>query len=276
MTIPNSVTTIGDLAFHACSGLTSVTIPNSVTSLGERPFSNCSGLASIVIEEGNSKYDSRNNCNAIIETATNILLFGIKNTIIPDDVISIGPKAFNGCKGLTSLTIPNSVTSIGVQAFNSCSDLTSVIIPNSVTTIGQYAFVYCSSLTSVKCFAEDVPSTNVYAFLYSNSQNATLYVPAGSIDAYKTTAPWSGFGTILSLDEVTGIELPYSDHLSIQSDGGMLIIEGADAGTPCYVYTIDGRMVKEGITTSSPLTLDLPEGCIYILKVGTKTMKVAL
>ena len=84
VTIPNSVTSIGTFAFKYCSGLTSVTIPNSVTSIGERTFEDCSGLESIVVESGNSKYDSRDNCNAIIETATNTLLVGCKNTTIPN------------------------------------------------------------------------------------------------------------------------------------------------------------------------------------------------
>ena len=129
--------------------MTSVTIPNSVTSILGNAFSGCSGLESIVVESGNSKYDSRDNCNAIIETATNTLLAGCKNTTIPNSVTSIGYRAFRGCSGLTSVTIPNSVSSIGDFAFSGCSGLTSVTIPNSVTSIGNYAFYNCSGLTSV-------------------------------------------------------------------------------------------------------------------------------
>ena len=149
ITIPNSVTCIGESAFEECSGLTSVTIPNSVTSIGRYPFRGCSGLTSIVVEDGNTFYDSRNNCNAIIEKNSNTLIAGCNNTIIPNSVTSIGDGAFSSCNGLTSVTIPNSVTSIGDGAFSSCNGLTSVIIPNSVTSIGEDAFYYCSSLTSV-------------------------------------------------------------------------------------------------------------------------------
>ena len=94
VTIPNSVTSIGNYAFYYCSGLTSVTIGNSVTSIGHSSFSGCSGLTSIKVESGNSVYDSRENCNAIIETATNTLISGCKNTIISNSVTSIGNKAF--------------------------------------------------------------------------------------------------------------------------------------------------------------------------------------
>ena len=120
ITIPNSVTSIGGNAFYGCSGLTSITIPNSVTSIGGNAFYGCSGLTSIVVEAGNPNYDSRNNCNAIIETASNTLIAGCMNTTIPNSVASIGSSAFSGCTGLTSISIPNSVTSIDEYAFEDC------------------------------------------------------------------------------------------------------------------------------------------------------------
>ena len=117
--IPNSVTNIGGYAFSGCSGLTSVTIPNSVTSIGEEAFYGCSSLTSITVEKGNTYYDSRDNCNAIIATKSNTLIRGCKNTDIPNSVTSIGESAFENCSGLISVTIPNSVTSIGDGAFSS-------------------------------------------------------------------------------------------------------------------------------------------------------------
>ena len=118
--IPDSVTSIGDYAFDICESLTSIEIPNSVTSIGDGAFRGCSRLTSIVVDAGNSKYDSRNGCNAIIETASNTLIAGCQNTIIPNNVTSIGDEAFYGCSNLTSIEIPNSVTSIGDNAFEGC------------------------------------------------------------------------------------------------------------------------------------------------------------
>ena len=100
VTIPNSVTSIGSYAFCVCTGITSITIPNSVTSIGNEAFSSCTGLTSIIVETGNTKYDSRDNCNAIIETAKNKLIVGCQNTIIPNSVTSIGWDAFSGCLGI--------------------------------------------------------------------------------------------------------------------------------------------------------------------------------
>ena len=158
-----SVTGIGDYAFEGCSGLTSITIPNSVTSIGGSAFSGCSGLTSVIVNGNNPKYDSRENCNAIIETQSNKLLLGCKNTTIPNSVTSIGDYAFDGCSGLTSVTIPESVTSIGVRAFYLCSGLTSVTIPESVTSIGVRAFGGCSGLTSIT-IPNSVTNIGDYAF----------------------------------------------------------------------------------------------------------------
>ena len=163
VTIPNSVTSIGKFAFSGCSGLTSVTIPNSVTSIGECAFESCSGLTSVTVDKNNGTYDSRDNCNAIIDSSANTLIVGCKNTTIPNSVTSIGGAAFSGCSGLTSVTIPNSVTTIGDGAFRSCSGLTSVTIGNSVTTIGDFAFCFCSGLTSVT-IGNSVTTIGDYAF----------------------------------------------------------------------------------------------------------------
>ena len=143
--IPHSVESIGNYAFYGCSELQSVVMGNSVESIGTAAFGGC-GLTSIVVATNNPVYDSREDCNAIVETATNTLIAGCKETFIPNSVTSIGDFAFYGCSGLTSIEIPNSVTSIRKSAFENCSDLTSLEIPNSVTSIGDYVFYGCSGL----------------------------------------------------------------------------------------------------------------------------------
>ena len=180
--IPNSITSIGTSAFFYCFSLTSIEIPNSVTSIGSGAFNACP-VTSITVACDNPSYDSRDTCNAIIETATNILIAGCRNTVIPNSVTSIGDyafgycdltsieipnsvtsigtSAFSGC-GLTSIEIPNSVTSIGTSAFSGCG-LTSVTLPNSVTSIGDYAFDCCSSLTSIE-IPNSVTSIGNHAF----------------------------------------------------------------------------------------------------------------
>ena len=223
-----SVTSIGDLAFKGCSGLTSVTIPNSVTSIGVLAFMDCSGLTSVTIPNSVTSIGFRafSGCS------------GLTSVTIPNSVTSIGVLAFMDCNGLTSVTIPNSVTSIGerafygtawynnqpdglvyagkvaykykgtmpnntsiiiydgtlgiaVCAFESCSGLTSVTIPNSVTSIGDYAFDNCNGLTSVT-IGNSITSIGVDAFSgtawYNNQPNGLVY--AGKVAyKYKGTMP---------------------------------------------------------------------------------------
>ena len=177
VTIPNSVTSIGDHAFGDCSRLISMTIPSSVTHIGHTAFYYCFSLTSIVVEQGNTIYDSRNNCNAIIETATNTLVAGCQNTMIPNNVTSIGVGAFEGCEELHSINIPNNILKIETHAFFGCSKLISITIPNSVTFIGQNAFGNCDALVSIT-----VDSTNSVYDSRDNC-NAIIYTAANYLSA---------------------------------------------------------------------------------------------
>ena len=216
LTIPSSVTSIGGRAFFGCSNLTSVSlsenlktiegdafggcesltsivIPASVTSIGDYIFAGCIGLTSIVVEDGNTVYDCRDNCNAIIETSTNTLIAGCKNTIIPNTVTCIGIGAFNDLTNLTSIEIPSSVTTLKWWAFHDCG-LTSINIPAGVTTIEAGAFEACPNLTSVTVNNPNPISLSEDPGI--DRANATLYVPAGSLDAYANADYWRDFKRI--------------------------------------------------------------------------------
>lgn len=141
--IPEKMEYIGDGAFDGCSSLKSILIPSSIKKMGNSVFSGCSGLEQIIVSNSNKTYDSRNNCNAIIETGTNKLLVGCKTTIIPNNVNTIGENAFKNNKSLTQMVIPESVTTIGRGAFADCSNMTFISIPSSVKSIGRDAFKDC-------------------------------------------------------------------------------------------------------------------------------------
>ncbi len=210
LTLGNMVSTIGDYAFEACTGLTTVNIPASVTSIGLGVFANCR-LSSIVVASGNPQYDSRNNCNAIIQTNWNKLIQACDSTIIPDSIFSIGDYAFYLVRP-NSIIIPNSVTYIGDHAFDGSSVLTSVVIPASVVSIGQFAFSNCSSLTSVT-IGSGVTSIGYKAFFYfcplslvtMNPINppylsvdvfpssALFLIPCGSYSSYSTASSWRDY-----------------------------------------------------------------------------------
>ncbi len=157
--IPNTVTTIGSAAFWGCTNLSCIKIPKSVISIPatigvsssslENPFA-VESIKSIQVENGNPKYDSRNNCNAIIETETNTLISGCQNSVIPNSVTIIGGSSFCYSHFLKNIEIPNSVTTIGIDAFRECYGLTHLVIPNSVITIWDRAFYDCKNLKSVE------------------------------------------------------------------------------------------------------------------------------
>ena len=198
------VTSIGAGAFYACTSLPSVVIPSSVTSIGTSVFSACHALTSIKVENGNAIYDSRNNCNAIIETATNTLVAGCPNTVIPEDVTKIGDYAFYYCTGLTSIIIPNGVTAIGSYAFSSCWGLTSIAIPSGATSIDNHAFSYCSSLTSID-IPNSVTSIGSYAFYYCGNLTSII-IPNGVTSIENNTFDnCSGLTSITIPNSVTSI-----------------------------------------------------------------------
>ena len=279
ITIPNSVVSIGEYAFSDCSSLTSITIPNSVTNIGETAFNSCENLATIMVENGNSVYDSSENCNAIIETATNTLIAGCQNTIIPNSVTSIGDYAFYNCSFLTSVTIPNSVTSIGDYTFSGCSSLTSITIPNSVTSIGDgafyvctfltsitipngvvsigdYAFLACFSLTSLTCEASTPPTLGENVFPHIS----TIAVPCGAVEDYMASI-WVTYADAL-VDDCNGrcgnkLVWKYEDRqLNIFGKGDM------------YDYDVDvqpWQQYRNKITSIS-----LPEGLTSVGNAGFK------
>ncbi len=225
VTIGNSVTTIGDRAFSRCSSLTSITIPDKVTSIGMQAFYFCTLLEAIDVDDNNAAYKDMD--GVLFNKSGNILICcpGGKSGAysIPDGVITIGDHAFCFCGSLVSITIPDSVTSIGNSAFDCCTSLTSVTIPDSVTSIGDRAFSNCDSLTSVT-IPDSVTSIGDYAFddctsltgvTIGDSVTSIGYYAFSDCDSLTSvTVPDSvtsiGYGAFYDSTSLTSITIPDS------------------------------------------------------------------
>jgi len=276
--IPGSVKKIGDFAFYSCTSLTNVTlnegveligtwaffysaitsvsIPRSVKEIGINPFLGCYNLVSIQVESGNPYYDSRGNCNAIIETAKNKLITGCKYTVIPEDVSIIGEASFNNVA--EDLVIPNQVTIIGKEAFANSNNLTTLTIGKNVSFIGAKNFVVTSysvfKVKDVYCYAKIPPSLGSDVFEYSSNYTSyaprvTLHVPASSIGLYKTADVWKDFKEILPLPDEgisTGLEAIDNGELTIDSSLPLYNLHGQLVSHPVkgQIYIQNGRKVK--------------------------------
>ena len=199
LTIPNSVTSIGDWAFANCVGLTSVTIPNSVTHIGHSAFFYCSRLT---------------------------------NVTIGTNVTSIGDSAFVVCISLTSIAIPNSVTSIGFEAFNRCSGLTNVTIGNSVTNIGDIAFGECTSLTAITVDQTIAAYSSAAGVLFDKSQTTLIQYPLGKGRSYTIPASVTNIGdrAFFYCTSLTGVYFQ-GNAPSV----GVYVFDGDDSATVYYL-----------------------------------------
>ena len=272
---------------------TSITIPNSVTNIKDGTFSSCSCLTSIIVEKGNKTYDSRNDCNAIIETKSNALIVGSENTIIPESVTSIGESAFSGRSGLTSITIPKSVMGIGESAFSGCANLISVTIPEFITNIGKYAFYNCSSLSSIT-IGNSVTSIGEYAFTNAKLRNiiikaktppsygknafnnhiyyhATLIVQEGSWDTYAYNYNWYQF---INIREMTYNEANLTNskaYMMKSATGGSYLFY--DSVNDC-VGELNETALDDTEENNTWMTVEV-EGKHYVYNLGAKKFLVS-
>lgn len=281
------VVEIGDYAFECCYELKSVSIPSFVYYIGRFAFSNCRLLEEINIPNGVEaiKVSAFVCCDKLENISLPVSVkqiemhafagSGLKTIKLFGEVTSIGEYAFNACRNLESVKIPNTVTSIKHRAFQNCRNLESIIIPSSVNSIGISAFSGCKALKDIYCQAVNVPETHSSAFDNSPIENMTLYVPGESMNAYKTTAPWSGFGKFQTL--TTGIEkTETAAKPMITTADGQIAVSGLSGNASIQVLSLDGKLLDSTNATDGIATLNAQPGEVVIVKVGTESYKVVV
>lgn len=295
--IPNSVTSIGTWAFYGCAGFTSLNIPNTLSLIPENAFSGCSGLEQIVVESGNLVYDSRENCNAIIETASNSLILGCNNTVIPNFVTTINSYALHYCYGLTgALTIPSSVTLIYSWAFN-CPNLNAVYytgdiaqwcniqfsswdsnplyyahnlyingelvtdleIPETVTEIKRYSFEEATCLTSLT-IPNSVTTIGQFAFYFcSNLETMTVYA---------MTPPTLGNSAFYQVDKSIPVYIPFGTTSAYQAAPGWSEFTNFIEMEAVNHYIPQGAAYSETMALYSVIQIDGVEQYSNTFEVG--------
>ncbi|MBO7442243.1 MAG: leucine-rich repeat domain-containing protein [Paludibacteraceae bacterium] len=231
-----SVTSIGDIAFSFCSGLTNIEIPYSVTSIGYGTFRSCSGLTSIEIPSSVTSIGGTafSGCSGLtsIEIPSSVTIIGdeafcdcwcVTNIKIPSSVKVIGDEAFVRCSDLTSIEIPSSVTSIGNLAFFCCYRLTSIKIPSSVTSIGEHAFTGCSGLTSINVSGDNLYYSSEEGILYDKNKTVLICIPGGKKGSVEIPSSVKSIekGTLLECSGLTSINVSI-DNPNYSSEEGIL------------------------------------------------------
>lgn len=254
--IPEGVETISVQAFWNCAALQSVKFPESLVSIGTSAFVGCgltslfipskvnhiemlafdyNPFSSIAVAADNAVFDSRNDCNAIIDTETNTLLLGCKATVIPDGVTSIGQCSFADCKGLTSIVIPATVRNVGGSTFSGCRDLQSVTFLTTTTDLGTRLFWNCTSLKTMKVGWNRPPSIGDDMFRNAPLKDCTLYVPKGTGIMYMSAPVWINFGNIIEVDEPEE-----ACYVTIRQGEGGAVKQSVKLGESySYVFTPD-------------------------------------
>lgn len=249
--ITSKVTYIRNMAFYDCPLLTSITIPNSVTSIGTGAFWDCTGLKKVIVPDIAAWCDKDfgNEYSNPIYYAHHIYSdenTEITNLIIPDGVTGICYAAFNKCYGLSSIIIPNSVTSIKARAFAQCTGLSSVTIGSGVTSIGNYAFDE-ADIPTIISLIENPSAISSNIFSQNTFNNATLYVPVGTIEKYKSTTGWKDFANIVE-GTPTAIQIVKQDAATFDGPATIYNVKGELQTAPLKalphgIYIVNGKTV---------------------------------
>lgn len=298
---PESLRKIGYCAFVDCKNLRSVMIPSAVEDIGNACFRGCANLNSIKVNADNKKYNSIDNCNAIIETKGDVLLTGCNNTVIPNTVDSIAENAFSGlynlkkieipssvrsiggwafcyCTGLENVTMPEQLEFIGQYAFAGCNALQNIVIPNSVKSIESMAFAGCYVLKTVTSYLSSVFATGASAFL--NCENAILYVQGDLIDTYKATADWKRLKNVEPL--MTKMMVACNSQGSVAVNGGETIsgniceVEAMENTTNALVFfPNNGCKLEQVLLNGEDVTGQVEENSLNAVITKNSTMIVS-
>lgn len=275
VTIEEGVEVI-EMGTFVYSSLAGLSIPASVTTIGESALYEVRDLATIVVDADNPNYSSVDNA-LFDKEQTTLMLYAPGSTAtsytVPSTVTTLAESAFYGSSNLRSVELNDNLETIESYVFEGCSNLTSLYIPASVIRIGEYLNSDAEAITKVYV-ASEIPAEVTY-YPFNNRDNITLYVPIGCKEVYEATEYWNEFAEIVEMDVTSDMSATVTTT-TVAAANGAIVVEGAAVGTTIVIYNTAGWLVYSGIATNATTTVSLPTGLYIVCVEGQAATRVVV
>lgn len=280
VSIPESVTNMAPYVFYSCSSLQSVELPQSLTYMGDGMFCSCTSLKEVAVPELIDSIPLR--CFYHCDSLRTVLLpegltsidesafsdcFSLDSMVLPQNITSIGKKAFYNCRNLKMIELPQMLVSMGEESFAFCSKITTLELSAQLSAIGRRAFYCCNGLAEITSLATIPPKAEDDAF-YNVVKSIPVNVPLGSAQDYRSAAIWEDFTNITDGSTVSIGRMDAEDNCVTMYEGKIMVNDESNNNQAVSIYDVNGRLLFAS-NTCHAIAFAVPNTGIYLVKIGT-------